>query len=229
MKIKTNWQTNSSGEARSNYITIDGTIKRIVAKHSDANYTGFYDITLLDRFGVDILNGRGLYCYDNRTIDRVIYASYPTRKNYPKTYGRHTIVVSSDTTTTDGEIEIEIGELSAELRNFEGNEQEHIYISNPILTTEQVICFPYGRCQMVTMTAQTDIGTVTFQLEARSRFTPGTTGTLLLDSSAVADSTGITVSQFVAEIPHNNWIVLQCSATSGVPTTLHIQIEYILV
>ena len=77
------------------------------------------------------------------------------------------------------------------------------------------------------VSASTDQGTCTIQLDERTEALPNTSGTDILTSPLVADNTSESTVAFAnAVIADNNIISLDVDAVSGTPGVVRIHIEY---
>ena len=103
-----------------------------------------------------------------------------------------------------------------------------IYIETPLSSDEIIVMFTDKDILMTEIRGQTDSGTVTFDVEYRSKADPFNTGTSIPSSSIIATSSGVTQSGWTTEeVPADSWIVYAASGVSGA-TKLVVSIEFII-
>lgn len=103
-----------------------------------------------------------------------------------------------------------------------------LYIENPTSTDSIPMCYVGDAVTIIAIRSFVDAGTVSFNIEQRGKFTPGTAGTDCMTADQAADDTGEerTSSFADATVPADNWLHYAASATTGSPTKLWVNIEY---
>jgi len=103
-----------------------------------------------------------------------------------------------------------------------------VYIETPTATDVLPICYVGDAVTIIAIRSVADAGTVSFNIEQRSKFTPGSAGTDCMTADQAADTDGEerTSSFSDATVPADYWLVYAASATMGSPTKLWVNIEY---
>jgi hypothetical protein len=78
------------------------------------------------------------------------------------------------------------------------------------------------------VSAYTNTGTVTFNLEERAETTPNTAGTDVMTSDLIADDDQQKTGTFSnADLDRNDWLVLVVASITGDPTIISVTIRYV--
>lgn len=103
-----------------------------------------------------------------------------------------------------------------------------LYIENPAATDVIPICYLPDAATVIAIRSVTDAGTVSFNIEQRGKFTPGTAGTDCMTADQAADTDGEERTSAFADatVPADNWLVYAASATTGSPTKIWVNVEY---
>jgi len=104
-----------------------------------------------------------------------------------------------------------------------------LYIENPAATDEFPIAYVPDAATLVAVRAVTDVGTVDFNIEKRSKLTPDTAGTNVWSAEKQATAGGLEQSSFDSgSIGADEWLHFSVSAVASSPTRLWVSIEYVI-
>lgn len=102
-----------------------------------------------------------------------------------------------------------------------------LYIENPTASDEFPLCYIPDAATMVAVRSVTDVGTVDFNIERRSKLTPDVAGTNVWSADKQATASGLEQTSFDAgEIGADEWLHYSASAVASSPTKLWISVEY---
>jgi len=101
-------------------------------------------------------------------------------------------------------------------------------LEDPVTADSGMLQHKFGRAvTLVRVSASTDTGTCTIQLDERVESTPNTSGVDVLTSPLVADTDSQVTTAFAnASIAANAVLNLDIDATSGSPAVLRVHLEY---
>lgn len=101
-------------------------------------------------------------------------------------------------------------------------------IQNPTSTEEYLIGFTGTKAITITkIWAETDTGTVDFNIEQRVFGSGESSGTNVMSSDLQADDNGATQTSFAdATVPAGYWLVYSASAVASSPTNIKVGYEY---
>ncbi len=101
------------------------------------------------------------------------------------------------------------------------------YVENPTASDDFPIGFVPQAATLVAVRAITDVGTVDFNIEKRSKLTPDVAGTNAWTVDKQASAAGLEQTTFdEATILADEWLSFAASAIASSPTKLWIAIEY---
>ena len=102
-----------------------------------------------------------------------------------------------------------------------------LYIENPAATDSFPIGYVAEAASLVAVRAVTDVGTVDFNIEKRSKLTPDVAGTDVWSSDKQAAASGLEQTSFDSgAIAADQWLHYSASAVASSPTKLWISVEY---
>lgn len=102
-----------------------------------------------------------------------------------------------------------------------------LYIENPTAADEFPLAYVPDAATMVAVRAVTDVGTVDFNLEKRSKLTPDVAGTNVWTADRQGTAAGLEQTTFDAgSIAADEWLHYSASAVASSPTRLWISVEY---
>lgn len=102
-----------------------------------------------------------------------------------------------------------------------------LYIENPTATDAFPLAYIPESAALVAVRAITDAGTVTFNIEKRSKLTPDVAGTDVWSADKQATSSGLEQTSFDSgAIAADEWLHYAASAIDSSPTKLWISVEY---
>lgn len=102
-----------------------------------------------------------------------------------------------------------------------------IYIEDPTAADSFPMGYVPDAATMVAVRAVTDVGTVDFNIEKRSKLTPDVAGTDIWSADKQATSSGLEITGFDSgSIGADEWLHFAASAVASSPTKLWISLEY---
>lgn len=102
-----------------------------------------------------------------------------------------------------------------------------LYVENPTAADEFPLAYIPDAATMVAVRAVTDVGTVDFNIEKRSKLTPDVVGTNVWSAEMQATASGLEQTAFDAgSIGTDEWLHYSASAAASSPTKLWISVEY---
>lgn len=104
-----------------------------------------------------------------------------------------------------------------------------LYIENPTAADEFPLAYVPDAATLVAVRAVTDIGTVDFNIEKRSKLTPDVAGTNVWSADKQATASGLEQTSFDAgSIGADEWLHYSASAVASSPTKLWVSVEYVI-
>jgi hypothetical protein len=127
---------------------------------------------------------------------------------------------------SDGRLYVK-DDSGAEARLSVGTVARILYIENPLAADSFPLCYVPEAAQMVAVRAITDVGTVDFNIEKRSKLTPDVAGTDVWSADKQATTAGLEQTTFDAgAIGEHQWLHYSASAIVSSPAKLWISVEY---
>ena len=232
-RMRVSWKTHASGyTAVSVPFNLSGTLDRIEMGHNDSGYSTYYNVTLLDQWGIDSLYGAGMYTRYQTGRSYPLFTYNAARKLPVIVDGKHYWRIQSISASTYGYLDLYYYKavvFKSEWQD-EGDQKGFLAQPNPTSSTARPIAYVGAPARLIRVTSQvagSSTPTVTFNIQQRDRTNSTTSGTALLVSSIVGAATGAEMTgPFVQDITDDCWLYVVASATSGTPTSLNVVVEY---
>jgi hypothetical protein len=104
-----------------------------------------------------------------------------------------------------------------------------LYIESPAASDAFPLAYVPEGATLVAVRAVTDVGTVTFNIEKRSKLTPDVAGTDVWSADKQATAAGLEETTFDSgSVAADEWLHYSASAVASAPTRLWISVEYVV-